>query len=116
VLADVSKLSEARTAIDSFDKVDILVNNAGTAAPAMCDAMTEDQWDGVLNVNLKGTFNCISAVVHHMISRRSGKIVNISSVAGRNGMIGNANYSTSKAGIDGLTERRKGTCTLRNKR
>jgi len=107
IVADVSKWPNAQKLIkggmDRFGKVDILINNAGVARPAMCYKMTEEEWDIVINVNLKGTFNCVRAVAPHMIDRKTGKIINISSIAGRDGMIGNINYSSSKAGIDGMT-------------
>ena len=66
--------------------------------------MTEEDWDAVLNVNLKGTFNCTKAVIRHMSKQRSGKIVNIASVVGEMGNAGQANYSASKAGVIGLTK------------
>ncbi|MEM2425282.1 MAG: 3-oxoacyl-[acyl-carrier-protein] reductase [candidate division WOR-3 bacterium] len=108
VIADVSKWEEAQMliqkAIEHFGKVDILVNNAGIARPAMCYKMNEEEWDTVINVNLKGAFNCIRAVAPYMIERRYGKIINISSVAGRDGLVGNINYAASKGGLDSLTK------------
>jgi 3-oxoacyl-[acyl-carrier protein] reductase len=107
VQADVASWEDAgrliKNAIEYFGRIDVLINNAGISRPAMCYKMTEADWDSVINVNLKGTFNCIRLIAPHMIDRKSGKIINISSVAGRDGMIGNINYSSSKAGIDGLT-------------
>jgi len=107
IIANVANRADAenviKATIDHFGKVDILVNNAGVGRPAMCHKMTEEEWDAVINVNLKGTFNCIRAVAPHMIERKTGKIINISSIAGRDGMIGNINYSASKAGVDGIT-------------
>jgi len=108
IVADVSSMSSAekliKGAIEHFGKVDILVNNAGIARPAMCYKMTEEEWNKVVSVNLTGTFNCIRAVAPHMIERKTGKIINVSSIAGRDGMIGNINYAASKAGVFGITK------------
>jgi len=101
-LEDVEKMVEA--AIQRFGKIDILVNNAGIARDKLILRMTEEDWDTVLNVNLKGTFNCTKAVIKHMSKQRSGKIVNIASVVGMMGNPGQANYSASKAGVIGLTK------------
>ncbi|MFZ3172397.1 MAG: glucose 1-dehydrogenase [Carboxydocellales bacterium] len=90
--------------IKSFGKVDILVNNAGIIRPAMFQNMTEEQFDLVIAVHLKGTFNCSQAVVNNMIERNYGKIINVTSAAGLIGTIGQANYSAAKAGITGLTK------------
>lgn len=107
VVCDVSKRSDAemliKKAIDRFGKIDVLVNNAGTARPAMCFKISEEEWNTVIGVNLTGTLNCIRAAVPHMIERKSGKIVNVSSIAGRDGMVGNINYAASKAGVFGIT-------------
>ena len=99
---DVEKMVEA--AMQRFGKIDILVNNAGIARDKLILRMTEEDWDTVLNVNLKGTFNCTKAVIKHMSKQRSGKIVNIASVVGMMGNPGQANYSASKAGVIGLTK------------
>jgi len=108
VKADVSLKSEAiklvRATIDAFGKVDILVNNAGIADPALLHQMTEDQWDRVIAVILKGTFNCIQAVVPYMIKQNYGKIINISSTAARIGFTGNINYAAAKAGCEAITK------------
>lgn len=108
IRADVSSMPDAEklinSAINHFGKVDILVNNAGIALPAMCYKITEEEWNNVISVNLTGTLNCIRAVAPHMIQRKTGKIINISSIAGRDGMIGNINYAASKAGIFGITK------------
>ena len=101
-LEDVEKMVEA--AVQRFGKIDILVNNAGIARDKLILRMTEEDWDTVLNVNLKGTFNCTKAVIKHMSKQRSGKIVNIASVVGMMGNPGQANYSASKAGVIGLTK------------
>jgi 3-oxoacyl-[acyl-carrier protein] reductase len=86
-----------------FGRVDILVNNAGIIRPAMLHKMTEAQWDEVLAVHLTGSFNCLQAVAPHMMGRRYGRIVNVTSTAGVLGTIGQINYSAAKAGILGLT-------------
>ena len=99
---DVEKMVEA--AVQRFGKIDILINNAGIARDKLILRMTEEDWDTVLNVNLKGTFNCTKAVIKHMSKQRSGKIVNIASVVGMMGNPGQANYSASKAGVIGLTK------------
>jgi 3-oxoacyl-[acyl-carrier protein] reductase len=87
-----------------FGQVDILVNNAGIARDKLILRMTEEDWDAVLNINLKGTFNCTKAVVRHMSKQRSGKIVNIASVVGEMGNAGQGNYAASKAGVIGFTK------------
>jgi 3-oxoacyl-[acyl-carrier protein] reductase len=86
-----------------FGRVDILINNAGITRPAMLHKMTEAQWDEVMAVHLKGSFNCLQAVVLGMMDRRYGRIVNVTSTAGVLGTIGQINYSAAKAGIVGLT-------------
>ncbi len=88
--------------LETFGTVDILINNAGITRDAMLHKMTEEQWDAVINVNLKGVFNCAQAVVPTMREKGYGKIVNISSVS-RFGNIGQANYAASKAGVVGFT-------------
>ncbi|HEX8012091.1 MAG TPA: 3-oxoacyl-ACP reductase FabG [Casimicrobiaceae bacterium] len=88
---------------ERFGRIDILVNNAGITRPAMLHKMTEAQWDEVLAVHLKGTFNGIQAVAPGMIEQRSGRIVNVTSTAGVLGTIGQINYSAAKAGIVGVT-------------
>jgi 3-oxoacyl-[acyl-carrier protein] reductase len=99
---DVEKMVEAILA--QFGKVDILVNNAGIARDKLILRMTEEDWDAVLNINLKGTFNCTKAVVRHMSKQKSGKIVNIASVVGEMGNAGQGNYAASKAGVIGFTK------------
>ena len=93
-----------QTILERFGHIDILVNNAGIARDKLILRMTEEDWDAVLNVNLKGTFNCTKAVVRHMSKQRSGKIVSIASVVGEMGNVGQANYSASKAGVIGFTK------------
>jgi len=96
--------SVVKTTIDKLGSVDILVNNAGIVRDALLVRMKESDWDAVIAVNLKGAFNCIKAVARPMMKQKSGRIVNISSVMGLTGNIGQANYSASKAGIIGLTK------------
>jgi len=90
--------------VEEYKKVDVLVNNAGITRDALLIRMSEDQWDQVLMANLKSVFNCTKAVIKSMLKQKSGKIINISSVAGQIGNIGQSNYSASKAGIMGLTK------------
>jgi 3-oxoacyl-[acyl-carrier protein] reductase len=85
-------------------RVDVLVNNAGITRDAFLVRMSESEWDQVLAINLKSVFNCTKAVMKSMIKQRGGKVVNISSVSGQIGNIGQSNYSASKAGIMGLTK------------
>jgi 3-oxoacyl-[acyl-carrier protein] reductase len=99
---DVERMVEV--ILEKFAKIDILVNNAGITRDKLVLRMTEEDWDAVLDVNLKGTFHCTKAVVRHMAKQRSGKIVNIASVVGEMGNAGQANYSASKAGVIGLTK------------
>ena len=108
VKVDVANWNDVERLVDvileKFAKIDILVNNAGITRDKLILRMTEEDWDAVLNVNLKGTFHCTKAVVRHMAKQRSGKIVNIASVVGEMGNAGQANYSASKAGVIGLTK------------
>jgi len=104
-VTDFSKVEEAINKIlDKLGKVDILVNNAGITKDNLLLRMKDAEWDAVINVNLKGTFNCIKAASKVMIKQRSGKIVNIASIIGIIGNPGQANYSASKAGIIALTK------------
>ena len=89
---------------DEFGAIDILVNNAGITKDTLLMRMTEEQWDAVINVNLKSVFNFTKAVQKFMLKQRSGSIVNLSSVVGVSGNAGQANYSASKAGIIGFTK------------
>jgi 3-oxoacyl-[acyl-carrier protein] reductase len=90
--------------ISKYEKIDVLVNNAGITRDTILMRMTEEAWDTVIRVNLKGIFNCTQAVVRPMIKQRSGRIVNISSVVGQIGNAGQSNYAASKAGIMGFTK------------
>lgn len=90
--------------VKDFGKVDILVNNAGITRDGLLMRMSEQQWDMVINVNLKSAFNLTKAVLPYMMKQRSGSIVNMSSVVGVSGNAGQANYSASKAGLIGLTK------------
>jgi 3-oxoacyl-[acyl-carrier protein] reductase len=87
-----------------FGRVDILVNNAGVTRDGLSMRMSMEDWDTVLNTNLKGAFNFIQALMRPMIKQRSGRIINISSIAGLIGNAGQANYAASKAGLIGLTK------------
>jgi 3-oxoacyl-[acyl-carrier protein] reductase len=106
--ADVTDLEAVelivKTTLDKLGSVDILVNNAGIVRDALLVRMKESDWDAVIAVNLKGAFNCIKAVARPMMKQRAGRIINISSVMGLTGNVGQANYSASKAGIIGLTK------------
>lgn len=93
-----------KTAVKTFGSVDILVNNAGITRDNLMLRMTEQEWDDVLNINLKGAFLCTKAASKVMLKQRSGKIINIASVAGVMGNVGQANYSAAKAGMIGLTK------------
>jgi len=90
--------------IDDFGTVDILVNNAGITKDTLLMRMTEEQWDAVIKVNLKSVFNFTKAVQKVMLKNRSGSIINMSSIVGVSGNIGQSNYSASKAGIIGFTK------------
>jgi len=93
-----------KKALEEFLQIDILVNNAGITRDGLLIRMSEEDWDKVIDVNLKGTFNLSKAVSRIMLKQKSGRIVNISSVVGLMGNIGQVNYSASKAGLLGLTK------------
>ena len=99
---DAHKTVEAVAA--DFGAIDILVNNAGITRDGLLMRMTEEQWDMVINVNLKSAFNLTHAVTHIMMRQRSGSIINMASVVGVSGNAGQANYSASKAGMIGLAK------------
>lgn len=90
--------------IDKFKKIDILINNAGITRDGLLLRMKEEDWDSVISVNLKGTFNCTKAAVKVMLKQKSGRIVNVASIIGVMGNAGQSNYAASKAGIIGLTK------------
>ena len=94
----------AKAVIDEFGKIDILVNNAGITRDDLLMRMKESDWDDVININLKGAWNCSKAVIRPMMKKRYGRIVNISSVSGQAGQAGQTNYSASKAGLIGFTK------------
>jgi len=108
VKADVAQKPEAEnlvnSAIDEFGRLDILVNNAGFTRPAMMIKMTEDQWDQVVDIHLKGAFLCAQAAGLQMKEQKSGKIINVTSVAGIVGTVGQINYSAAKGGIISMTK------------
>jgi len=105
---DVSDINSVNTmikgALEEFDQVDILVNNAGITRDNLIMRMDESDWDSVLDVNLKGAWNCSKALIRSMMKKRYGRIINISSVSGLAGQAGQTNYSASKAGLIGLTK------------
>jgi len=108
VQVDVANFQEVEKMVDAivekFSRIDILVNNAGITRDKLILRMSEEDWDSVIRINLKGTFNCTKAALKYMSRQRSGKIVNIASVVGIMGNAGQANYSASKAGIIGFTK------------
>jgi 3-oxoacyl-[acyl-carrier protein] reductase len=104
-VADQAAVQKAAAEIfEQFGRVDILVNNAGVTRDGLSMRMSMDDWDTVMNTNLKGAFNFTQAVMRRMIKQRSGRIINISSIAGLTGNAGQANYAASKAGLIGLTK------------
>ena len=108
IQANISKFEESQKLIDfaitKYGKVDILVNNAGVTKDNLIMRMSEEEFDSVINTNLKGTWNCSKHASKYMTKQRSGKIINISSVVGLVGNAGQSNYAASKAGIIGLSK------------
>ncbi|MET3288437.1 UNVERIFIED_CONTAM: 3-oxoacyl-[acyl-carrier protein] reductase [Brevibacillus sp. OAP136] len=108
VKANVSSTDEVndmfKSALDTFGQIDILVNNAGITRDNLMMRMKEEEWDDVIDTNLKGVFNCIKAATRPMMKQRSGRIINITSVVGVLGNAGQANYVAAKAGVIGLTK------------
>ncbi|UPW84105.1 3-oxoacyl-[acyl-carrier-protein] reductase [Lysinibacillus sp. Ag94] len=108
VQASVSKTEEVSALMDAavktFGSLDILVNNAGITRDNLLMRMKEDEWDDVLDTNLKGVFLCTKAVTRQMMKQRAGRIINISSIVGVAGNAGQANYVAAKAGVIGLTK------------
>ena len=108
IQADVSKAEEVdaliKTVLEKFNQIDILVNNAGITRDTLLLRMKPEDWQAVINLNLTGVLLCIRAVSKSMLKKRSGRIINIASVAGQMGNPGQANYSAAKAGVIGLTK------------
>ncbi len=108
VQADVSKADDVKNLLDattkSFESIDILVNNAGITKDNLLIRMKEEEWDDVLNINLKGAFLTTKLIGKKMMRQKSGKIINVTSVVGIMGNAGQANYAASKAGLIGLTK------------
>ena len=108
VRGDVRKTEDVENLVketmNAFGRIDILVNNAGITRDGLMLRMSEEDWDMVLDINLKGAFNCIKAVARPMMKQRCGSIINIASVVGVMGNAGQANYTASKAGLIGLTK------------
>ncbi len=108
VRLDASKREQskqmAKTTLERYGRIDVLINNAGIVQDALILKMTEEQWDKVIDVNLKGAFNCIQAVVETMVNQGSGVIINASSVVGLFGNVGQTNYAAAKAGLIGMTK------------
>jgi len=106
--ADVAKAAEAEAlvqkGIEEFGRLDILVNNAGFSRPAMLLKMSEDQWDQVIDIHLKGAFLCTQFAARHMKEQNRGKIINVTSVAGIVGTVGQINYSSAKGGLLSFTK------------
>ncbi|MBI9063001.1 MAG: 3-oxoacyl-[acyl-carrier-protein] reductase [Marinilabiliaceae bacterium] len=106
--SDASNFEDTQKVVDEiikdFGRIDILVNNAGITKDTLLMRMTEDQWDAVINVNLKSVFNFTKAAQRTMLKQRSGSIINMSSVVGVSGNAGQANYAASKAGMIGFTK------------
>jgi len=106
--SDASKFEEAQQLIDdvvnTFETIDVLVNNAGITRDTLLMRMTEEQWDEVINTNLKSAFNLTKAVIKPMLKARYGSIINMSSVVGVQGNAGQSNYAASKAGLIGFTK------------
>jgi 3-oxoacyl-[acyl-carrier protein] reductase len=104
-VVDADAVHEAvRSVVERLGKVDVLVNNAGVSADALILRVSEDQWQRVLDVNLKGVFNCTKAAARSMMRARTGRIINLSSVVGLTGNTGQAVYAAAKAGVIGFTK------------
>jgi 3-oxoacyl-[acyl-carrier protein] reductase len=108
VCGDVRNSTEVNAMIDKIvaemGRLDILVNNAGITQDSLLMRMTDEQWESVLDINLKGTFICTRAAIKPMLKQRSGRIINIASVVGQMGNIGQANYAASKGGVIAFTK------------
>ncbi|MFZ3089234.1 MAG: SDR family NAD(P)-dependent oxidoreductase [Nitrospirota bacterium] len=105
---DVTNIKDVENMIDAamkrWSRIDVLINNAGVARDSLLIKMSEDDWDKVIDTNLKGAFNCIREVTRIFIQQKNGHIINIASIVGIQGRIGQANYAASKAGLIGLTK------------
>lgn len=99
---DVDKL--VQETLEAFGRIDILVNNAGITRDTLVMRMSEDDWDAVLDTNLKSVFRCTKAVLRPMLKQRAGRIINVASVVGLTGNVGQANYAAAKAGLVGFTK------------
>jgi len=108
VAADVSSMDDCKAlstaALEAFGQVDVLVNNAGITLDNLMMRMKENQWDDIMNINLKSVFNMSQALLRNFLKLRGGRIINITSVVGQMGNAGQANYAASKAGIIGFTK------------
>lgn len=108
VKADISKLEEVENLVSiakaKFNKIDIMVNNAGVNIDKLIIKMKEEDFDNVVDVNLKGVFNCLKSITPVMLRQKEGTIINISSVVGVTGNAGQVNYAASKAGVIGMTK------------
>ncbi|HEY9569792.1 MAG TPA: 3-oxoacyl-[acyl-carrier-protein] reductase [Metalysinibacillus sp.] len=108
VQANVANADEVKAlmgaAMDAFGSIDILVNNAGITRDNLLMRMKEDEWDSVMDTNLKGVFLCTKAVARQMMKQRAGRIINVASIVGVAGNAGQANYVAAKAGVIGLTK------------
>jgi 3-oxoacyl-[acyl-carrier protein] reductase len=108
VKLDVSNREQTKQMVkitlEKYGRIDVLINNAGIVQDAFLSKMTEEQWDKVIDVNLKGVFNCAQAVVEVMMNRGNGVIINTSSIVGLNGNVGQVNYAATKAGLIGMTK------------
>lgn len=102
VKADADNLIQA--AVDTFGRLDVLVNNAGFTRPALLVKMTEEQWDQVVDIHMKGAFLCSQAAALQMKEQKAGKIINVTSVAGIVGTVGQVNYSAAKGGVISMTK------------
>jgi len=105
---DVTNREQAKQMVkitlEKYGRIDVLINNAGIVQDAFLSKMTEEQWDKVIDVNLKGVFNCSQAVVEVMMNQGNGVIINTSSIVGLNGNVGQVNYAATKAGLIGMTK------------
>lgn len=108
VKLDVSNREQAKqmvkTTLEKYGRIDVLINNAGIVQDAFLSKMTEEQWDRVINIDLKGVFNCSQAVVEVMMNQGNGVIINTSSIVGVEGNVGQVNYAAAKAGLIGMTK------------